>query len=544
MNSRRTSPEAIEIRSSAGRKQPIYFGAGDRALFGFYHPPKHASWRGAGVVLCNPIGTDQTRSERTYRHLAERLSAAGFACLRFDLFATGDSGGDEFCPGIVDAWVDDVRAASEELRARSGARTISLVGLRLGATIAYLHAAKGGDVDSLVLWNPCVSGAAFVREITKLHKMYLRIEPQMAGALPASGDGEEALGCFLPRSLIGELSQIDLLQTGRRPARRTLVIDGGTAPAQGPLLARLRDLDASPELQMHPGHKFLITVSHRSVVPDEPIDSVVAWLSAGHPMSAVANSHPLPVSVSAPSGERPLLFGKGRPLFGVLTPADPVRARAGRPPIVISNAGCVNRVGPHRSYVKMARRWAALGFDVLRCDLSGIGDSPSVPGERENLTYPPSALDDLREATCALGGSRVIIAGLCSGGDYAFQMGARDPSVAGAWLLNPRTFCVLDLAAVESGVPPASSVDEVPRALRKMADRGVDTLLVVSRNDPGVAYVDSHAGAEMRALTGMLGFQRVDLDGSDHSFTPVAAQERVSDVLTEHLSARGDSSPD
>ncbi len=533
-----TPQEPIEVRAAVGRKQPIYFGAPGRVLFGFYHPPKEGTWRGAGVVLCNPIGTDQTRSDRTYRHLAERLAAAGFACLRFDMFGTGDSGGDELSAGIVRAWVDDVRAARDELRARSGARTVSLFGLRLGATVAFLHAAEAGDVDSLVLWNPCVSGAAFVSEITKLHKMYLRIEPQMAGALPTTRDGVEALGCFLPRALIEELSQIDLLQTARRPAQRTLVVDGGSAPTQGPLVARLSDLGAAPELQMHPGHKFLITVSHRSVVPDEAIDSVVAWLADGHPMGEAPRAPAPPVGVDAPSGERPLLFGKGRPRFGILTPADPVRARPGRPPIVITNAGCVNRVGPHRTYVRMARRWADLGFDVLRLDLSGIGDTPVAPGERENLTYPASALDDLREARHALGASRVIVVGLCSGGDYAFQLGAEDASVAGAWLLNPRTFCVLDLAAVESGVPPASSVDEVPRALRKMADRGVDTLLVVSRNDPGVAYVDAHATVEMRALEGVPNFKRVDLDGSDHSFTPVAAQTRVSDVLTEHLAAR------
>jgi hypothetical protein len=39
----------------------------------------------------------------------------------------------------------------------------------------------------------------------------------------------------------------------------------------------------------------------------------------------------------------------------------------------------------------------------------------------------------------------------------------------------------------------------------------------------------------MRELLASPRFQRVDLDGADHSFTPVAIQERVSDVLTEHL---------
>jgi pimeloyl-ACP methyl ester carboxylesterase len=186
----------------------------------------------------------------------------------------------------------------------------------------------------------------------------------------------------------------------------------------------------------------------------------------------------------------------------------------------------------------MARRWAALGFDVLRVDLSGIGDSPASPGEKENATYPAPALEDLREATVTLGGERFIVAGLCSGGDYAFQLGAHDPSIVGAWLLNPRTFCVLDLAAVESGVPPASPVGDVPRTLATMADRGVDTVLIVSRNDPGVAYVDASASAEMHKLDGKLGFRRIDVDGADHSFTPVVAQAQVSDLLTEHLVGR------
>jgi pimeloyl-ACP methyl ester carboxylesterase len=532
--------QPCEIRVAAGRKQPLHFGARGRPLFGFYHPPGDGLWRGTGVVLCCPLGTDHTRSDRAYRHLAERLATAGFACLRYDPFGTGDSGGDGLAPGILRDWLDDVGVAVDELRARSGARQIALVGLRLGATLAMVHAAERGDVDSLVLWEPCVSGAAFVREAVTFHKVYLRIEPLLADAAPPQPGGEEALGLFLPGVVIEALSQLDLLQTARCPARRALVIDGGNLAGRDALLGRLRELGATSELRTHTGQRFLITVSHRALVPEPVLDSIVGWLTDAHPPRETPAPPARGSTGVGPSGERALVFGAQKNLFGLITPADPARARPGRPSIVIANAGCVNRSGPHRLSVRMARRWASLGFDVLRIDLAGIGDSPAPPGAPENVTYPPSGLGDLADAIHAAGATRTIVAGLCSGGDYAFHLGARDARVEGAWILNPRTFGVVELAAGErgEGMPPAAVDEDVPRSLRVMAARGVDTLLVVSRNDPGVAYVDAHAGEEMSALAAVPGFRRVDLSGTDHTFTPVAAQEHVSDVLTEHLAVR------
>jgi pimeloyl-ACP methyl ester carboxylesterase len=189
-------------------------------------------------------------------------------------------------------------------------------------------------------------------------------------------------------------------------------------------------------------------------------------------------------------------------------------------------------------FVRMARRWAALGFDVLRVDLSGIGDSPVAPGGTENVTYPESGKSDLEEAIRAAGHERAVVVGLCSGGDYAFQLGSTGGSLAGSFILNPRTFGVLDLVAVESGVPPMTPLADVPEALRSMAERGIDTTLVVSRGDPGVAYVDAHAGEAMRALSSVEGFVRFDLEGADHPFTPVTVQQQVSDRLTERLVSR------
>jgi hypothetical protein len=116
-----------------------------------------------------------------------------------------------------------------------------------------------------------------------------------------------------------------------------------------------------------------------------------------------------------------------------------------------------------------------------------------------------------------------------------------------ALILNPRTFCVNDLAQVETGnfasvvAAAAGALGEavpVPVSLRRMVERGVDTLLVVTENDPGVTYVDAHWGEDMRALERVPGFRRDQVPGADHNFTSLWSQERLSDLTTDHLRRR------
>ena len=64
-----------------------------------------------------------------------RLERAGMHTLRFDYLGTGDSAGDveQASPA---QWVADVKAAVEEIQGRLPASSVTLVGLRLGATLA------------------------------------------------------------------------------------------------------------------------------------------------------------------------------------------------------------------------------------------------------------------------------------------------------------------------------------------------------------------------------------------------------------------------
>ncbi len=191
--------------------------------------PRPRAPRAWQVVLCNPLGYEAMSAHRTYRHLAERLSARGFPALRFDYDGTGDSSGRLVEPGRVRAWLDSIRAATMEARVRSGARVVALFGVRLGATLATVAANEIRDVEALVLWAPIVSGRAHVRELQAFRLL------NKARVTPARADGSVEVGGYLfGRDTLADLSAIDLLaMPGRDDAlsRRTLILARGERPA-------------------------------------------------------------------------------------------------------------------------------------------------------------------------------------------------------------------------------------------------------------------------------------------------------------------------
>jgi pimeloyl-ACP methyl ester carboxylesterase len=98
--------------------------------------------------------------------MALLLSKAGFHVLRFDYHGTGDSSGDAMDVSLTQ-WVEDARAAADELKETAEVKRVAFVGLRLGAAVAALAAEGRDDVDQVALWDPAVTGAAYLAEITE-----------------------------------------------------------------------------------------------------------------------------------------------------------------------------------------------------------------------------------------------------------------------------------------------------------------------------------------------------------------------------------------
>lgn len=130
------------------------------------------------------------------------------------------------------------------------------------------------------------------------------------------------------------------------------------------------------------------------------------------------------------SGESLHRFGPG--LIGTLHRPPGVPSDTA---VILLNAGLVDRGGPYRVYVALARALVADGFAVLRFDQSGVGDSPvSRTPTVERRARELGAAMTLAEAET--GATRFVLAGICSGADDAFHLAASDPRVAGAVLID------------------------------------------------------------------------------------------------------------
>lgn len=191
---------------------PFYFGTERQRLFGVYEPAVLTRKGKRAAVLCQPWGNEYVFAHRAMRQLAVKLSGAGIHTLRFDFFGTGDSAGD-----IVDAdlasWEADIQLAMEELRDIVGLARVTLIGLRLGATLAARVAGlRPKEVDSLVLWDPVLSGPHYLASLG-------------AAAAPGNSDAPvETCGIPLTARMRRDLLAVSLKPPFAPPGARWLTI--------------------------------------------------------------------------------------------------------------------------------------------------------------------------------------------------------------------------------------------------------------------------------------------------------------------------------
>jgi len=217
-------PTVAPAKTPEARRGPTFFGT--PPLFGVYHPSTSPNPRDAAVLVCPSIGHEHTRGHRAIQILCDVAARAGFSAMRFDYTGVGDSAG-ALEAARVDLWCDDVLRAAEELVARSGAKTVHLVGLRLGAALAVSAVQRGGlkfsrPIGSVVLWDPLLSGRDFLEQARVFQDRILndqnRFSPETIKRRGPSDGGDYLVGYSFPVPLRDSIGQVDLADAGRWPA--------------------------------------------------------------------------------------------------------------------------------------------------------------------------------------------------------------------------------------------------------------------------------------------------------------------------------------
>ncbi|GAC1332851.1 MAG: alpha/beta hydrolase [Beijerinckiaceae bacterium] len=571
------------------RMVPVAFGN----CAGWLHP---AAGR-HGVILCGALNHESLPLHQSWHVLAAMIAEAGLPALRFDYSGTGDSLGCDCDPRRVQDWLASVSAAARWMREKGGVETISLVGIRLGATLAGLSAAQIG-ADRLALIAPVMSGRAYVREIQARSNMLAGM--WRLSETTCASDAIASDGFTITRETITDLSRIDLAQLVEAPARDVLLVNERAGPAAIKLADKLAALGCAVSETTFPRFGETAASATLARIPHEEWQSVVAFLTQSR---AARNPSPFLPAASTPLAaptfrEERMIFGADDRLAGVLC-----RPAAGHSSatLVFVNTGGNAHIGWGRMFVEHARALAARGIASLRMDIAGLGDATWFADGPRAALYSKASISDLREAIDLLearGLGNVAVVGHCGGAWLALNGALADKRIRRLFLVNlqrfiwtgqenleelmAKTYRAADsyLKEIGSGTiwrrvlkgdinwprlpgiaasmlrgaaarvtnriwPPLAPLlgietetARITHMLAQLAGRGTDTLLVYSDTDPGRDELARHFGPSGCRLS-VPRARIAIIEDADHDITSEEARAAYFDLLLDHLGRCG-----
>ena len=571
---------------------PMYFGPKDRARFGLVHwPAGHVQ---GGAVVCPPLGYEDVCAHTALRRLAERLAGRGVVTMRLDYDGTGNSIGDETDADRVAAWSTSIDDAVEQLE-RWGVGSLTLIGLRFGATLAAEAVSRHDAVRATVLWDPVRSGRRYGRALRMLSAPDQGRDDEVPsgnggpagaelGVLRAQGvsvagvwfgaDTMAAIDATVLRPETLRVPSLVVLRTGHDRETNHWIGPGDPALGTSVLDVRVRSgmaelIDADAEL---------------AIVPETLIDEICDWVAArpvatdnGHTATATFPSDLRTSTVEVLNPETSVRhelrrFGAAR-LFGVDTVRDGSESRHC---LITLNNGVARSIGPGGAWVELARPAAAQGWRVVRLDISGLGESPARVGAAENNSYPITTADDVGSVIAALredGVESFVLVGLCSGALLSFDAALDHPEIEAIVSINGRFDAVFSdrradrhrraggytspvLGTPLRKTPLLPYFEKVPfwawaslaraglvaspvQALETALGQGVRVAMVFGPDEWGLRALRQRGGKRFRKIQENPMTTVVEIPGLDHSMFDPTSRTEVMGFLLRYLELCG-----
>lgn len=395
----------------------------------------------AGVLMVPPFGWEDVCSYRPLRFLAKSLATSGVPVLRFDLPGTGDSSGNALDSGLFEAWIHSVDDAAAELRAVTGVKDVAVVGVRLGALLALAAAARGANLQDLILWGATASGRAMLRELRAFGNIerleYGNGDPNDSGRLP----GIEIGGFLIAPETQRALEDLVFSPLPDMRGRRALLLSRDDLPVDAKLSRALQSAGCALESGKGTGYAAMMGLPHEAIPPFAAARTIAEFVNGTNlPRDTpTATAQSKAVCQEAGNGVTETIYTPGA-FFGVLTESQSPAELC----ILFLNAGAVRHTGPNRMWVEAARRWGQRGVASLRMDVPGVGESDGAETLGTEGLYQDGLVEQIQIAMDSLrsrlGVQRFIAVGLCAGAFWAFQAAQRSPELEAAILFNPRLF--------------------------------------------------------------------------------------------------------
>jgi alpha-beta hydrolase superfamily lysophospholipase len=156
----------------------------------------HAPGRDTDSVVIIAHGFCSNKTRKRYIKLANALTNAGIAALRFDFGGSGESDEREV---TIESEVHDLKSAIAQMR-REGYENIGLLGESLGGIVSLK--AYGNDIDAMVLWAPVTKS----QEPAQLHDEEQEGKLEQKGYIIKHKDGTDFK---IPQQYFDERMNVD-----------------------------------------------------------------------------------------------------------------------------------------------------------------------------------------------------------------------------------------------------------------------------------------------------------------------------------------------
>jgi alpha-beta hydrolase superfamily lysophospholipase len=437
-----------------GRSRPVVLALEPNPVHAILHLPRGEASKPTAVLICPPFGWEAMCSHRGLRTWALALASAGYPTARLDLPSTGNSGGSPSDPRRLDAWTGAVTGAARWLRDRIGAARVAAIGVGLGGVLAVRALAEGAPIDELVLWAVPAKGRLLLREMRAYAGVVAARRPEDSRPETLSHGDLELTGFLLSAETAGALEDLQLTSLTLPPAPegRVLLLGRDGLSVDAGLRAHLEHSGAAVTVDDTDDYATLMASPQESRAPVHTIAKSIAWLDAAPAPASAATT--TPALLAAPKAatmkllcrdneiqESPIaLDGVLAGLFGVVSESP----RSDQAPVcaVLLNGGALRHIGPSRTWVEIARRWAARGVPTVRIDMPGIGESDGDAREPvpDASFYTPQRTEQTLAILDALASKglpdRFVLGGLCSGAYWSLHAALADPRVRGALMIN------------------------------------------------------------------------------------------------------------